>query len=261
MPTPMATSIAAWLGAAAWLPPIIFLIIRLAVKPKVTIVPGKRVEIGYTSYGPIFNLQLAVSAARKEAIIDYVGASIQHEDGSIYEFEWEGMQEIVSQIKNQSGIIQSVERDYSPIALFLNRLGVIERFFRFQISSFLLKIDELARSVRDHGEYLKKTKPDYHEELLNSRQVHDVLEYYKQYFFWKTGHYTVTFSIKSPGKAILTKSRYIFDLKPYEVDNLKKNIPLVQIESANLIKSSIDEFEPVKVNWNWVSTSLKRVEE
>jgi hypothetical protein len=208
MPTPMVTStvIAAWLGAAAWLPPIIFLIYRSVIKPKVTIVPGKRVEIGYTTYGPIFNLRLAVSAARKEAIIDYVGASIQHEDRSSYEFEWEGMQETFSQIKNQSGIIQSVERDYSPIALFLNRFGVIERFFRFQVSSFLFKAEELARSVRDHTEYLKKTKPDYHKELLDSRQVHDVLEYFNQYFFWKTGRYTVTFSIKSPGKAILTKS-------------------------------------------------------
>jgi hypothetical protein len=250
------------LGAAAWLPPIIFLIYRSTIKPKVTIVPGKLVEIGYTAYGPIFNLRLTISAARKAAIIDYMGASIQHiEDGSIYKFEWEGMQETLSQIKNQSGIVQSVEKDYSPIALFLNRLGVIERFFRFQVSSFHFKTEELARSVRDHKEYLKKTKPDYHTELLNSRQVHELLDHYNQYFFWKTGRYMVTFSIKSLSKATLTKSSYVFDLKPYDVDDLKKNLPLIQIESSNLIKSDIEGFKPEVVNWNWVTTPLKRVEE
>jgi hypothetical protein len=257
MTTPV--EIAAYVGAAAWLPQIIVLIYRATIKPRVTIIPEKQVEIGYTTFGPIFNLRLAVSAARKDTIIDHVSASIQHEDGSIHEFAWAGMRETFSEIKDLSGNMQFVERDYSPIALVLSRFGVIERFFRFQAPSFHSKYKTLLRAATDYQAYLKTTKPDYHEELLNSKQVHDVLEFYNQYFFWKSGSYTVRFSVKSPSKVILTESAYAFDLKPYEVEDLKKNLLMFKIEATNVVKSDIEGFKREEVKWRWVSTALERI--
>ena len=259
MATP--AEIAAYVGAAAWLPPIIFVIYRATIKPKVTIVPEKQVEIGYTTFGPIFNIRLAVSAARKDTIIDHVGISIRHEDGASHEFSWAGMRETFSEIKDMSGNMQFVERDYSPIALVLSKFGVIERFFRFQAPSFHSKHKKLLRVATDYQAYLKTKKADYHEDLLNSQQVHDVLEFYEQYFFWKSGQYSVRFSVKSPKKVILTESVYVFDLQPYEVDDLKKNLPMFKIEATNLIKSDIKSFRRKEVKWNWVTTPLERVEE
>jgi len=258
MATP--TEIAAYVGAAAWLPQIIAFIYRATIKPRVTIIPEKQVEIGYTTFGPIFNLRIAVSAARKDTIIDHVGASIRHEDGSVHEFAWAGMRETFSEIKDLSGNVQFVERDYSPIALVLSRFGVIERFFRFQAPSFHSKHKTLLRVATDYQAYLKTTKPDYHEDLLNSKQVHDVLEFYEQYFFWKSGRYTVKFSVKSPSRVILTESVYVFDLKPYEVEEVKRNLPVFKIEATNLVKSDIDGYKPQEVKWRWVSTALERVE-
>ncbi len=156
MPTP--AEIAAYVGAAAWLPQILAFIYRVATKARVTLVPEKQVEIGYTTFGPIFNLRLAVSAARKETIIDHVGASIHHEDGSLHEFTWAGMRETFSEIKDLSGNMQFVERDYSPIALFLNRYGLIERLFRFQGPLFRSKSMVLLRAAADCQAYLKKNK-------------------------------------------------------------------------------------------------------
>lgn len=182
MATP--SEIAAYVGAAAWLPPIIAFINTVFIKPIVTIVPEKQVEIGYTPFGPIFNLRLAISSAKKDIIIDYVSASIEHEDGSIYEFAWAGMRETFSEIKDMSGIMQqSVEREYSPIAIVLSRFGIIERFFRFQSPKYHSKRKALLRVAVDHHEYLKMIKPDYHEELINSKQVHDLLGFYNQSFF------------------------------------------------------------------------------
>lgn len=258
MSTP--AEVAAYVGAAAWLPQIISFIYRAAIKPKVTIVPEKKVEIGYTSFGPIFNLRLAVSAARKDTIIDHVGVVIKHEGGSVHEFGWEGMKETFSEIKDLSGNTQFVERDYSPIALVLNRLGVIERFFRFQAPSFHAKLKSLLRTATDHQVYLKSTKSDYHDDLLNSKQLHDVMGFYREYFFWKAGHYTVEFSVKSPSKVELTKSSFAFELKSYEVEDLMKNMPVIKMETKNLIYKGTEGFEPEPVNWQWVSTSLERVE-
>jgi hypothetical protein len=259
MPSP--AEIAAYVGAAAWLPQIVALVYRAAVRPKVTIVPEKKTEIGYTSFGPIFNLRLAVSAARKDTIIDHVGASIRHEDGATHEFAWAGMRETFSEIKDLSGNMQFIERDYSPIALVLARFGVIERFFRFQLPLFHSKLKVVLRKATDHQAYLKSIKADYHEDLLNSKEVHDVLECYEQFFLWKSGRYTVDFSVKSPGKVILTKSAYVFDLKPYEIEDLKNNLPLLKVEAANLAKSDIQGFKPEVLNWRWVSTPLERIDE
>lgn len=258
MATP--AEIAAYVGAAAWLPQIISFLYRAAIKPKVTIVPEKKVEIGYTSFGPIFNLRLAVSAARKDTIIDHVGVSIKHEGGAVHEFEWEGMRETFSEIKDLSGNMQFVERDYSPIALVLNRQGVIERFFRFQAPSFHEKQKSLLRAATDHQAYLKSTKSDYHDDLINSKQVHEVMEFYKEYFFWKSGRYTVKFSVKSPNKVELVESSFAFELKTYEIEDLQKNMPVIKTEAKNLIYRGVEGFEPKSVSWQWVSTSLERTE-
>jgi hypothetical protein len=258
MATP--AEIAAFVGAAAWLPQISTLIYRIIIWPKVTIVPEKRVEIGYTTFGPIFNLRLAVSATRKDTIIDQVDVSIYHEDGSLHKFTWAGMRETFSEIKDLSGNTQFVERDYSPIALFLIRNGLIERFFRFQDPLFRSKNMTLLRAAADCQVYLKKTKTDYHQELIDSREVHACLDFYERYFSWKPGKYTVTFTVRSPNKADLTKSSYTFELKSYEIDELRKNLPLFKIEAINLIKGDIEGYKPEEVKWQWVSTSLERVE-
>ena len=252
--------IVAYVGAAAWLPQIIALIRRATMKPRVTIVPEKQVEIGYTIYGPIFNLRLAVSAAKKDTIIDHVGASIRYEDGAIHEFAWAGMRETFSEIKDLSGNTQFVERDYSPIALVLSQFGVIERFFRFQVPSFHSKQKKLLLVATDYQAYLKKEKADYHKDFLKSKQFHDVLEFYDQSFFWKSGRYIVTFSVKSPTKVILAESAYVFDLKPYEVEDLKKNLSGVKIEGTNVAKSDIEGFKGEEVKWHWITTPLERVE-
>jgi len=43
--------IAAYIGAAAWLPQIATLIYRYFVQPVVTIIPDKYAEVGFTSLG------------------------------------------------------------------------------------------------------------------------------------------------------------------------------------------------------------------
>src|SRR5690348_9666774 len=53
--------IAAYIGAAAWLPQIITWLYRGIVRPSVRLVPNQYAEAGFTSLGPIFNLRMAFS--------------------------------------------------------------------------------------------------------------------------------------------------------------------------------------------------------
>lgn len=254
------TEIVAYIGAAAWLPQIVFAIYKASIKPKVTIVPEKSVEIGYTTNGPIFNLRLAVSAAKKDTIIDHVGVSIQHQDGEVHDFTWAGMKETFSEIKDQSGNTQSIEREFSPIALVLNRLGLTERFFRFQDPIFHSESKALTRKATDHQAYLKSNNGDYHDDLLKSKELHEIFNFSKQYFYWKAGKYTVTFSVKSPNPIVFTETKYTFELNQHEIDDLVKNIEQIKIAASNFIKSDIEEFEPEEVTWKWAGSALERVE-
>ena len=74
------------LGASAWLPQLVVFISKKFSKPKLTIIPDKDVEIGFTSLGPIFNIQIAFLAEKKKQIdrtynfhaskIQYLGTQI-----------------------------------------------------------------------------------------------------------------------------------------------------------------------------------------
>ena len=78
------TEIVAYIGAAAWLPQIATWIYRKVVQPIVTIVPDKYAEVGFTSYGPIFNMRMAFSAENKDVIVDGFELLLQHSDGDAY---------------------------------------------------------------------------------------------------------------------------------------------------------------------------------
>ena len=53
--------IAAYIGAGAWIPQIISWIYKRMSHPIVKIVADSQAEIGYSYYGPIFNLNLTIS--------------------------------------------------------------------------------------------------------------------------------------------------------------------------------------------------------
>jgi len=50
-------------------------------------------------------------------------------------------------------------------------------------------------------------------------------------------------------------------MKPYEVEDLRKNLPLLKVEATNRVKSDIEGFKPAELNWRWFSSPLERIEE
>ena len=77
-------------GALAWLSPIIVpWIIKKFTDTKLTVISHKQFEIGYTTLGPIFNINLAFLAKDKDALIMKIGAHLQHEKKEINYFIWD----------------------------------------------------------------------------------------------------------------------------------------------------------------------------
>ncbi len=73
--------IAAFVGAAAWAPHLWNMVRSYLIKPLVIFIPESSVQIGFTTLGPIFNLNMAIGIEQKDAILDGIYITIKHENG------------------------------------------------------------------------------------------------------------------------------------------------------------------------------------
>ncbi len=69
------------LGALAWTPHLLSYIRSLLTKPEIQIITPRTVSLGFTSYGSIFNLNLAFSVKNKDIVISSISIRLKHESG------------------------------------------------------------------------------------------------------------------------------------------------------------------------------------
>jgi len=106
---------------------------------------------------------------RKDTLIDFVGVELVHEDGSAHCFEWAGMSEFFSEVKNNKGESNIVQRDIVPISIKLSTLSIVERFFRFQETSFIEENKAMLDDLMEYNTLLKKNHhPNYPDEFFVS---------------------------------------------------------------------------------------------
>lgn len=245
------SEIAAYIGASAWLPQIGGWIYRLFAKPKVLILTESAAELGFTSYGPIFNLRIAFSASRKDAIIDNLEVVIRHQNGDTHIFRWVGYTEAVSQITDASGVKQHVEKDQSAIALKITTTQLLEKHVKFQDKAFREEIMIFGSSAIEELNYLRKTDPNYRDTALKSKKFSDLIDVYRKHFWWKEGKYTFRFKCSSPNRTTLTDETFAFELRKDDIEALEQNIPLLKTEYENLLKGDLPEYKQQRVFWNW----------
>ncbi|MGU3359688.1 hypothetical protein ACLBWX_05070 [Methylobacterium sp. M6A4_1b] len=82
--------IVAYIGAAAWLPQIIGWGVKAFSKPKVRLMPDRSLSVGFTSFGPIFNLHIAFASERKDALLEELSVHLRHEAGDTRRLSWVG---------------------------------------------------------------------------------------------------------------------------------------------------------------------------
>lgn len=254
------TEIAAYLGAMAWIPQVLKWIYKIFTKPLITVIPEEFVSVGFTSWGPIFNLRLSINVDRKDTFIDFIGVRLLHEDGSTHFLKWAGMTEFFSEVKNDRGESQTVQRDVVPISLKLSTLSIVERYFRFQDAGFIdanrIKLDELT----EHQMYMKKHDPSYHDAFLKSKNFEDYLKFFREQFWWKAGKYTVSFIVRSPAKVKVLKSTFEFQLTQDNIDNLKNNLNELKVPIENYIKKGVPNFVELPMPiFTWLNPALKKL--
>lgn len=254
-----AAELAAYIGAAAWLPQIASWIYRWFIHPVITIVPDRYAEVGFTSLGPIFNVRMAFSADNKDVIIDGFGLLIQHSDGDMRTLRWSGLTETFSEITDAAGNRQVVSRDQIPIALKIGTESLVEKFVRFQEPRYHEAVRPAMSNLIAHFNFLKRSgDADYVAKVLASKELFSVRETQEKLFWWKPGRYQATLQVSSPKKFKLSESRYQFELTSIDIDQLKQNIATLENDLKNTINSNLPDFKAQPVNWNWANVDIKK---
>ena len=248
--------IAAYIGAAAWAPQITAWAYRRFAKPRVRLIPQASVELGYTTFGAIFNVRFAMSTKGKDAVVERIGVTIQHEQGERHEFVWMGMRETFSEITDAQGNRQVVERDQPAIAVKLSTAILLEKLVRFQEPSYHEAHRPLVEALVSEHHRLKAAEVDYRQQVLGSKEFSALMAFYKTRFWWKSGQYTATFAIRSPDRAELTPGSYRFRLPQYDVDALGKNLDVIRVDYTNSTMSDVADYQAAPVLWSWRNVPL-----
>ena len=229
---------AAFVGAAAWIPQIVSWQYRRAETPRVSIIASNLIELGYTRFGPIFNVTLAVAASRKDAIIDRLQVLLRHEDGESHTMLWQGLQETISEVTNLQGDPAVVQRQQPAIALKVPTVPLVDNFARFQESAF----------------------HDHRQEALARKELDGLLEYFRSACWLRPGRYTATFSIGSPVRVRLQLASYSFALTSQDVEILQGNVDNVREYFVDVL-SGFEQSErtPKVIPWGWADAALEPI--
>lgn len=256
-----AGEIAGFIGAAAWLPHLARWIYSSVARPHLTLLTGSAAEVGYTSFGPIFNVRLSFSCARRDVVINRLGLQLTHESGDRRVFGWRGTRETFSHLKDASGTsVGSVERDSEAIAVKVTTRAIYESFFRFQELKFIEAKEPLVNAVLEHESYLRANPTgNCHETLLASAPMHKLNSFHRDAFWWQPGTYTIDFQVSALTAVSVARTRHAFSLSTVDVEALRKNIEHIPRGYEVVLKAGTEGFDVKEPTWNWRNPVIRRV--
>lgn len=242
------------LGALAWTPHVVAMVRSWITKSKIRIITQRKAEIGFTTYGPIFNLRLAFSVENKDIVISDLKIRLTHESGEERVFEWQGITQHMGKMTLPDARAMPFEKEQSVLAIKLNQNDIEERFVRFQEPMFLAKQLSYAEKASKKMTYLKAEKKYDAELFLREPEMTELYSFNKLAFFWKPGKYVFNIEIQSPEKFNLVDNIREFNLSTLEIEKIEKNKELLEQDYQRIIMGEGDE-----VVWQWANPSLVKI--
>ncbi|MFV7710364.1 hypothetical protein [Shewanella algae] len=237
------------LGALAWTPHLISLVKTYLIKPEVRIITQKIAEIGFTTYGPIFNIRIAFAVKNHDVVISNFRIKVTHESGEEKLYEWQGLKQQVLKMHTNEGSIP-YERENSVLAIKLNPKEVEERTIQCQEVSFIAGKREIEDKAIKRLSYDREQKGYDPIDFLKCQECMDVYNYIKHAFSWKAGKYKVAFELESPESFNLVDNEYEFTLMPVDIEELDKNKGSIEQVYINAFVNA-EHAKYKQVYWNW----------
>lgn len=256
-----AADIAAYIGAAAWLPQIGVWLYGYFQKARARFLPDQTVEIGFTEFGPIFNVRLACFVESRDLIVEHFQIDVTHEDGEHRRFEWAQIGETFSQIQDASGLaLQTVRRDQAPIAFKIPKVGYRELVFRFQTPPYRVADRQRLSALLDRlNHFVSVDEATAGAKTFESKEYFDLMEARKNWPSWKTGKYVAKIAIGSPEKFELQNSDFSFVVTKAHVELLEKNRGLLDRNIRLLLTNKPGDTPPPGTVFNWAYPDVERI--
>jgi len=240
------------LGALAWIPPIIIWIKNSFLKPKIKILNGNELEIGFNTLGPIMNLQLAFLSDNMKALIERIEIELTHENNDTQKFTWEWLEETLYETNVPNTGSMPTKKNQKAIAINLKKEELTEKKIGFQQNTFKAEHYRLLTNMIEEALNFEKTGKA-RSELLSTKNFNDLSDYYKHSFNWKIGRYKILIKVKVANVNEPFKKQLFFKITPLELNNLEGNIDMCK----DVIKRIFIEPDDQSVNWRWVNPVLE----
>ncbi len=239
------------LGALAWTPHLVGMVRDWFAKSKVRVITQRQVDIGFTTYGPIFNLRLAFSVEKRDIVISELKIRLTHESGEERIFEWQGITQHMGKMTLPDASAMPFEKEQSVLAIKLNQKDIEERFVRFQEPVFLAKQRDYTAKAAQKMSYLKAEERYDAELFLREPEMTEMYSFNKHAFSWKPGTYKVSIEMQSPEKFDLVDNFREFNLYSLDIENLEKNKEFLEMDYKRIIMGGEE-----KVAWQWCNPTL-----
>lgn len=244
-------------GALAWTPHIIVLVRNWWLKPEIAIITGPSPEIGFTSYGPIFNLNIAFTVKHKDIVVSGLKVKIKHEDGEEKVFEWQGIKQEILKTYQADGSNIPHRREHSVLAIKLNQQQIEERFIQLQETAFHVDKDPLLQKCIKKAAFLSKKGPIDPKSFVECQEMNELIEFSELSCIWKTGNYSIAIDLESPDIFSLKSNKYRFELNSHEVASLEANKEAIKLDYINM--GGAPEKDEKAAIWNWVNPKLSQI--
>ena len=249
------TELAALVGALAWAPPIFTAVRSWLTKPALRVITQPSPEVGYTTFGPILNLRLALTVKHRDIVITGVKLRLTHESGEETVFSWRGITQRLGQFNAPQVGTVPFEKELNVLAMKVSEKDIEERFIRFQSLTFLERKTDLDSIATKKLFWHRQNDTFSAEDFLRNQEMTEIYEFIKQSFSWKPGGYRLKFLIESPDAFELTGDEYTFSLTPMHVQDLSSNLSLIDKSYKNEVlpppETDADRAER-NIVWKWV---------
>ncbi len=234
------------LGALAWVPPIISLFIKISKRPKISIFSNKQLEVGYTSFGPILNVNLAFLGENKNVLVNKMELQLIHENNETQHFTWEWFEEIMLQTDSPGGPIPH-RKNQQAIAIKIEKDQLVEKKIGFHQNNFKAEDNKLRKEVIENYLNILKNNQEI-SQLKITNPYNQLVDHYKNDFGWRIGVYTVVIKLYILEKKIPFEHKFKFQLDNIDVRALETNINLCM---SLVEKDFVNSDKELKGNWVW----------
>lgn len=241
--------ILAIIGALAWVYPLAIWIKNLLTKTEVEIINHKDLEIGFTFYGPIINLNLAFSAERKDAFIKNVQLTIAHEQNETSVFHWEWFEEVLLEMDIPESGIVPYRKNQKAIAIKVPTEMLIEKKVGFQSKKYKEEFSKLYSSTNETIMNLTSNGND-HTQIRTSKEYNDFNDLFKKHFPWKVGQYHGTIEVFVASRKKTFKQIFIFEMTRLDLKTIEQNLSTCKQSLENHFITLNPNY---KAEWKWAN--------